>query len=372
MALAGLTRRLKSIRLVKSPEARSRTGQLFFMGRAFMSRGFTPLECYLYEFFLKSSATRDYVSRRWIENSFRPALNSRRYLKLLKNKLVFSRFYARKKLPVLGILGLFHPSFGFSVKGGGLKTGKDLKYLLQKIRTKRIVAKPPCSIGGKGMMVVEQVASGKLLDIQTEQEITFERLHERLLTDIATRQPREDSCTGYLLQPYLSPQPSLNPLKGRALNTLRIATLRDIDDNIYLDFGMIRIARPGAVTDNMHRGGMVASVEVNTGEISPVTYGFENETGPWLEKKPADLGSYFKKRLVPKWKQMTEMVKEFHSETPGLNSIGWDVTLSKHGPVVIEGNDNWDMIIAQVIEGGYLTPRRRKILSQYGVKLPGK
>ncbi|MBD3286362.1 hypothetical protein GF359_07395 [candidate division WOR-3 bacterium] len=219
---------------------------------------------------------------------------------------------------------------------------------------------------------MKPTASGNVLDVQSGQEITFQELHDKLVADINVRQPREDSCTGYLIQTCLFPQSSLNPLKGKALNTLRIATLRDIEGGIHLDFAMIRIADPEAVSDNLHRGGMVAGVDVNTGGISSVTYGYENETGPWLEKKPIDLGSYFKKRKVPKWKLMTETAMRFHSVTPGLNSIGWDVSLTKRGPVVIEGNDNWDMIIAQVVEGGYLTSERRGILSGYNIKLPSK
>jgi hypothetical protein len=36
----------------------------------------------------------------------------------------------------------------------------------------------------------------------------------------------------------------------------------------------------------------------------------------------------------------------------------------------MEGNDNWDMVIAQVLAGAYLTPERREILREYGMEFP--
>lgn len=358
------------IRLVKGEDTRSNVGQLIKMGISFLDKGFTPLECYLYQFYKKAKSTDGYVSSRWIEKVFRPKLNSLPFVRIVKNKLVFYYYYNRRKLPVVKVFGFFHPTRGFTARRGNLRNIADLKKLLTSIKAKRIVAKPSCTLGGKGMMLVESLRSDKLFDVYEEREITLDDFFDQMLADITIRQPREDSCTGYLLQEYLSPHPLMNPLKGKALNTVRIATLRDASGAVHPDFAMIRIGKPTSVTDNLHKGGVVAGVDLETGRISQAIYGYEQDKGPWVEKKNLDIGSLFKQRKIPQWERMVETVQRFHDTTPGINSIGWDVALSRDGPVVVEGNDNWDMVIAQIIDGGYLTPRRREIFSGYGLRLP--
>lgn len=35
----------------------------------------------------------------------------------------------------------------------------------------------------------------------------------------------------------------------------------------------------------------------------------------------------------------------------GLHSVGWDVALTENGIMIIEGNDNWDTLGAQLYSG---------------------
>ncbi|TES91431.1 MAG: hypothetical protein E3J87_07835, partial [Candidatus Cloacimonadota bacterium] len=70
----------------------------------------------------------------------------------------------------------------------------------------------------------------------------------------------------------------------------------------------------------------------------------------------------------PFWSDIVTLAKKAATVSPELRSVGWDIAISKNGPVLMEGNDNWDMIIAQVLSGGYLTDRRREILREYGVE----
>lgn len=368
--LRRFTKRLKSIRFGKGRSALARPLQILRMASTFISRGFTPLEFYLYGFYQKGKSARGYVPNRWIEREFRAKLNPMPYAGLVKNKLLFFHFYSRRNLPVPRVLGLFHPEFGTTREDTYLRSLYDLEKLLKEAECRYLVAKPPCSLGGKGMMLLERAAPDELRNLETSEIFNIEGFFDRLRSDITNRQPREDSCTGYLLQEYVKCHPSMNPLGGRALNTVRIATLKDARGAVHLDFAMVRIARPDAVTDNLHRGGVVAGIELSTGRINDVTYGYETDEGPWVERKPKDVGSLFPDRKVPQWGRMVETVIKFHAVLEGVRSIGWDVALSEHGPVVIEGNDNWDMVIAQIIDGPYLTPERSKLLKELDIRIP--
>lgn len=366
--LKRITQRLKSVRFGKGQRALAKPFQLGRMGSLFLTKGFTPLEFYLYGFFQKGKSTNGYVPNRWIEREFRAKLNPMPYAGLVKNKLLFFHFYARRRLAVPRVLGLYHPDFGTTREDTYLRSLYDLERLLEGVKFQYLVAKPPCSLGGKGMMLLERAAPDELRNLETGEIMNIEDFYNHMRADIRDRQVREDSCTGYLIQEYVKCHPSMNPLGGKALNTVRIATLKDSSGEIHLDFAMVRIAKPDAVTDNLHRGGVVAGVDLSTGCIKDATYGYETDEGPWVERKPKDIGSLFANRKVPQWEQMVQTVVKFHTALEGVRSVGWDVALSESGPVVIEGNDNWDMVIAQIIDGPYLRPERVKLLKELGLR----
>ncbi|MEO0079452.1 MAG: sugar-transfer associated ATP-grasp domain-containing protein [candidate division WOR-3 bacterium] len=363
--------RLRRVRFDHSSEALPVVLQFGRMVAAYIGGGFTPLECYLYHFLCRNVSRRGYVSTSWIERQFRPALNRPNQTILLKNKLQFYRFYKGHNLPVPEVLAVMEPdSPQFSSTTSQppiIRTAEELRQLLAETGVATVVAKPLASLGGKGTMLLKRIGPDQLLDLGREEPITIEGFYRRMMADITTRQVREDSATGYLLQEQVVCHPSLNPLKGKALNTVRIATLRDPSGTVHFDFAMLRIAKPTSVTDNLHKGGVVAGIEPLEGKISNITYGYETDEGPYIERKSQDLSALFPEGKVPRWHDLLNLAITAHSFLPGVNSVGWDIALSTHGPVLIEGNDNWDMVIAQVIDGPYLTPERKEILAGYGL-----
>ena len=50
--------------------------------------------------------------------------------------------------------------------------------------------------------------------------------------------------------------------------------------------------------------------------------------------------------------QAIDLVKKLHSQLYGIYSIGWDIAIGEKGPLVIEGNENWDFRMFQVYYGG--------------------
>ena len=45
-------------------------------------------------------------------------------------------------------------------------------------------------------------------------------------------------------------------------------------------------------------------------------------------------------------------VKKLHGELYGIVTIGWDIAITENGPLVLEGNDNWDFRMFQAYYGG--------------------
>ena len=42
----------------------------------------------------------------------------------------------------------------------------------------------------------------------------------------------------------------------------------------------------------------------------------------------------------------------FHEKLGDIHSIGWDIAITKDGPIFIEGNDNWELSLMQACNGG--------------------
>lgn len=40
--------------------------------------------------------------------------------------------------------------------------------------------------------------------------------------------------------------------------------------------------------------------------------------------------------------EAADLCVRLHDDLPGLHSVGWDVAFTPDGPIVIEGNDNWN------------------------------
>jgi hypothetical protein len=54
------------------------------------------------------------------------------------------------------------------------------------------------------------------------------------------------------------------------------------------------------------------------------------------------------------WDHVLKLCTTAAEATPGLRSIGWDVVLAPDGPVLIEGNRDWGILMSQAAGGGFL------------------
>ena len=89
----------------------------------------------------------------------------------------------------------------------------------------------------------------------------------------------------------------------------------------------------GSVVDNFSSGGMY-------------TYVDENGT-VFVEAIDRDDNIYYKHPIsnkqivgfkVPMFKEAVDLVKECAKVVPQISYVGWDVAISKDGPVIVEGN----------------------------------
>ena len=98
------------------------------------------------------------------------------------------------------------------------------------------------------------------------------------------------------------------------------------------------------IADNFHQGGKGVLVDLETGKL--VGNGIDKKLN---ESEKSITGIKFDGFEIPYWEEIKEMVLEAALVNDKVNLIGWDVAISKNGPVIIEGNRGPGFDLVQVL-----------------------
>ena len=175
----------------------------------------------------------------------------------------------------------------------------------------RIIAKKRIGFGGRGIMVFDT------------SEVPLEQIYDSILS---LPEP-------YIAEEYHKQTGWLAEINPSSLNTIRVATLR-VMDQIEVIFSYLRVGGKNAVVDNLHSGGIRFPIDHNTGEIFPgMNYEIKGV------KVHPDTGSEIAGKIVPGWEAVLAYCKKAHQKAPkSLHWIGWDVCLDEDDIFLIEGN----------------------------------
>lgn len=154
--------------------------------------------------------------------------------------------------------------------------------------------------------------------------------------------------TEYIIQKRLLQHPDLIRLYPQALNTLRVVSVIYKDDVVILG-SLLRLGANGSVVDNWAHGGVAVGVNEDGtlrkwGFYKP-GYGTKTDRHPNTDVK-------FEGYQLPYWKDIVTLVKETHTKLAFIPTIGWDIAITEEGPLVIEGNDDYDGALLQACTGG--------------------
>ncbi len=154
--------------------------------------------------------------------------------------------------------------------------------------------------------------------------------------------------TEYIIQERVIQHEKLQELYPHALNTLRIVSVINHEKVIILG-SLLRIGVGGSVVDNWAHGGVAVGVTDN-GEL--MHWGlFKPGYGTKTDRHP-DTGIVFNGFKLPYWNETLKLVTETHSKMYPIKAIGWDIAVTTKGPVVIEGNPDFDCALLQACTGG--------------------
>lgn len=148
-----------------------------------------------------------------------------------------------------------------------------------------------------------------------------------------------------LIEAFIIQHPKLNQLSPSAVNTVRVFTQLNRQDEVEILGCRLRISVNSPV-DNMAAGNLAAPIDDLTGVVAgPGVYSD-------ITKKDEEFHPITGVKIpgfqIPFWPEILVMVKEAAVLHPQNRSIGWDIVVTEKGPGLIEGNHDWCKLLWQL------------------------
>lgn len=148
----------------------------------------------------------------------------------------------------------------------------------------------------------------------------------------------------HIIEEQIQAHDVISALNPSSVNTVRCITFRT-RDGICIPFTFMKIGRNGAFVDNGGAGGLLVEIDPETGEFT--SDGFDEDMVCY-EVHP-DTRVRFKGYQLPEWDRVLALCKEISLLTPNVMCIGWDLTYSDKGWIVVEGNGMTQLIGPQIV-----------------------
>jgi hypothetical protein len=170
--------------------------------------------------------------------------------------------------------------------------------------------------------------------------------------------------SAYLFQETVSQHAEMNRLNPSCINTIRMDTFIDRDSNAEIISPYLRMSINNLCVDNTSSGGCFVGIDPD-GRLKK--YGFTSITksgGEILTAHP-QTKVVFQDFKIPHYTEAKEFIIEVAKIVPDLRLIGWDIAITESGPLLIEGNYNYDISNHDLTYGGYKShPVFRKVLEE--------
>jgi hypothetical protein len=110
-------------------------------------------------------------------------------------------------------------------------------------------------------------------------------------------------------------------------------------------YAALRVGNGINEVDNFHSGGMGVAIDTKNGKLK----GNAIDKDLNVYKKHPVSKVYFDKFELPFWKETKELVLKCALINQNIKVVGWDVAITKTGPVLVEGNRRPGFDLVQVL-----------------------
>ncbi len=237
-----------------------------------------------------------------------------KYQVLIDDKILFHDIMTRYGLPVPE--RLFSFSYGMFKTNGHLLSDQEVDQILSSFTDPQIFIKRNMCGEGSGVHLAKRKEDGYYVASGLKLTAATIRAHF--------------NKAEYLFERQIVQHPVMAQFNASSVNTCRIITYK----NKAIACGA-RFGREGSFIDNAAKGGLVVSVDMQTGLLG--AYGLREYDATKYYEHP-DSHVAFKDVAVPFWHEMVAAVERTSSMLPYYSSVGFDVACTPNGPVIIEVN----------------------------------
>lgn len=293
--------------------------------RLFWVAGLLPPWYYIYELYGDPATghARSFITRWENKGGINTLLKEQRPPRsVVSDKIAFERHCRAVGIPVIPTIG---------VARDGVMTWSRSK------RDCDWFVKPVGGKGGRGIERWDRVGTEQLR--KGKESASIDTVIERL--------SRRSAAEPFLIQPRIENHPALSDLNNGALATVRALTCLDEEGRPELVAAVFRMAiGDNNVIDNVHAGGIVAAIDLDSGTLGPATdLGTDLSMG-WLDAHPAT-GAPITGRVLPYAERLKPFAERAHRAFADRTLIGWDIAITAGGLVVVEANGAPDLDIMQ-------------------------
>ncbi len=257
-----------------------------------------------------------------------------------------------------------HKSHEEKIKWAGTGTMYEFQLKANPPKERQILDDKRLFLKSYGKYVVNQVytlqemeADAKLVEyfLKKHDKIVFKEASGKCGAGVAIKPTSEFNASSMLVfmrtnnfdmvETYIQQHDAINQLSPSAVNTIRIFTKLDKNNNYSVLGCRMRISIDCEV-DNLAAGNLAAPIDEATGVI--IGPGVYSDITKYPETHHPVTGVKLPGFQIPYWNEIMAMVKEASLLHPQNKSIGWDVVLTPNGPGLIEGNHDWCKLVWQL------------------------
>ena len=222
-----------------------------------------------------------------------------------------------------------------------LRNVDDIKHFLVNAAVYPIFGKPV-----KGS---KSVGSALIKGIDREAGLLLLSNGLKIDVDEFANEAFEGFESGFIFQSAVDQHPDMQHMTGDAVGTLRVVTVRD-ENGVEPLYSAWKIPSPMAMSDNFWQAGsMVAEVDNATGKLVKCKRG-SGVDAEWIDAHPVK-GEIFAGYQIPHWEATKDLAVQAHELFPEFGVFGWDIAVTRDGPLIIECNANPFHTLYQISTG---------------------
>lgn len=140
-----------------------------------------------------------------------------------------------------------------------------------------------------------------------------------------------------VLESFIDQHSVISRINPSSVNTIRIATVRDKNKNVYIIGASLRAGGKGKIVDNLHSDGVQYPINIETGIVSG---GGTNHAGEKNILRHPSTNVEVVGIEIPHWDMIKKTVSEAAKIPANIRYVGWDIAVTEDGCELIEANLN--------------------------------